>query len=286
MSDISALLELMTRLRDPKDGCPWDLQQDFKSLRKYSLEEVYELVYAIDQQDTDNLKEELGDLLFHISFYAQIAQEQGLFDFQQIVDDVVEKLVRRHPHVFPEGTLQSRRDSSLPALTHGQIDTLWQQVKAQEQALKQLQTKSSSNAAKSVASILSQLKPEGSALQQAQATQKKVAKVGFDWTDTQAVIANLEGEIQELKQALASGQAADIEDEMGDVLLSAVNVSRYLQLDAETCLTAANNKFKRRFKQLEQIAAQRQQQLQQLSEQQLDQLWQQAKAELAANSQN
>ncbi|BCE01466.1 nucleoside triphosphate pyrophosphohydrolase [Marinicellulosiphila megalodicopiae] len=264
------LLYLMQRLRDPKDGCPWDLEQDFKSLRQYSLEEVYELVQAINLNDHDNLKEELGDLLFHITFYAQIAQEKNLFKFDDVVQTVVEKLVRRHPHVFPEGTLKSRRDPSLPKWTHDQINTMWSEVKAKEK----LSLNSKSIKPKSQLDILKQGLP---ALKYAQDMQKLASKTGFDWTELNDVISNLEGEILELKEAIASKDEDHIEDELGDVLYSVVNVARHLNKDAEASLTRASTKFRLRFEQVEVLAEDQNLNLKELELTQLDLLWNEAK---------
>ena len=267
------LLNLMQRLRDPKDGCPWDLEQSFESLRQYSIEEVYELIQAINLKDNENIKEELGDILFHITFYAQIASEQNLFDFDDIEQAVVKKLVRRHPHVFPEGTLDSRRDPSLPKWTHEQINEMWANVKAQEKL--ELDPKSLVNS-----SALAKLKRDQPALKQAQDMQKLASKTGFDWTHLNDVIENLEGEIQELKDAIASKDQDHIEDEMGDVLYSAVNVARHIKVDAESSLIRANTKFKTRFEQVEKLANDQNLNLKELELAQLDALWDQAKQNL------
>ena len=233
---IADLLRVMERLRDPNDGCPWDIKQTFTSVAPHTLEECYELVDAIERHDLPHVAEELGDVLFQVIFYSQMGAELGEFDFNTVVDVLVSKLIRRHPHVFANGDIEGR-------VTEG-ITT--DEVKANWEAIKQ-----SERAGKDQTGVLADVPVALPSLVRAQKLQKRAAGVGFDWPELQSVLLNLEGEIRELREALAEGDSDHIADEFGDVLFSAVNVGRHLRLDAEKSLRAANTKFETRFNAME-----------------------------------
>lgn len=259
---------LMQRLRDPQDGCPWDIKQSFGDITKYTIEECYELIDAIESEDFAHVEEELGDVLFQVVFYAQLGKEQSLFDFDSIIDKLVRKLVRRHPHVFPNLELRARFGHQ-PKETDD-IKATWEAIKAEERAAKHKQR------------LLDDVPAALPALSRAQKLQKRASNVGMDWSNTDAVIAALESEIAELKAAMLNGDKAHIEEEAGDVLFASVNVARHLKLDAEQSLRHANNKFYQRISMMEDLAAEQGQSLDGLDEAQLDDLWKAAKRQLSS----
>jgi len=254
--DIQDLLMIMRALRDPHNGCPWDQKQNFASIAPYTVEEAYEVADAIARQDYDELRDELGDLLLQVVYHAQMAEEQNHFQFSDVVQSICNKMIRRHPHVFGDDQ----------QLQQGKPD--WESFKQQEREQRGDDADSSALAGVPIG-LQSMLR--------AKKLQKKAAQVNFDWSNIDAVLEKLEEEIGELKQAVASGEQDAIEDELGDVLFCAINVSRHSKHDADIALQKASNKFEQRFRSLEQIAEQKQQDLKQMSEEQLDDLWQQAK---------
>lgn len=260
---LSDLIYLMARLRDPLDGCPWDLKQNFSSITKHTLEEVYEVIDAIEREDLPQLRDELGDLLFQIVFYCQLASEQGAFDLSGVVDGITQKLLRRHPHVFPQGTLESRRSSG--ELTDAAIKAQWEQLKSQERS------------EKGQPQVLADIPVALPGLIRAEKLQKRVAALGMDFVDAQSAIAGLKAEINELEAALASEHSDAVADELGDVLFSLVNVARHVKLDAEQCLRAANNKFSRRVVAMDKLIAERQANWADFDAEAYAVLWQQAK---------
>jgi ATP diphosphatase len=261
MTPMQRVEYLMARLRDKDTGCPWDVKQTYKSVVPFTIEETYEVVDAIEKGDFNHLKEELGDLLFQVIFYAQIATEEGRFDLHDVADGLVTKLVRRHPHVFPEGTLHSRigaRSEVVPK--DGDISSQWDLIKTAEKLEKaQFQNQSNTSEGERDASILTDI-PEGMApLLRSQKIQKKVAKKGFDWPSMGLVLDKLQEEVDELKHELL-GPKDDwdidaVADEIGDVLFSTVNVARFAKLDAEILMKKANDKFQRRFQGVERFLA-------------------------------
>ena len=257
------LLRVMARLRDPDGGCPWDQKQRFETIVPSTLEECYELADAIEQQDMPHIAEELGDVLFQVIFYSQLGCEQGAFDFHSVVHTLVEKLLRRHPHVFAEGQIEGRVEQRVDSAT---VKTNWEAIKQRERD------------AKAKTGALADVPLALPALPRAQKLQKRAANVGFDWRELEAVLDNLEGEIAELREALSLGDADHVEDEFGDVLFSAVNVGRHLKLDAERALRRANTKFERRFARVEAIADAENRALSDMTEAQLHSYWQRAKA--------
>jgi len=219
------LLAIMARLRNPQGGCPWDLEQDFASIAPYTIEEAYEVADAIARGDMDDLQGELGDLLLQVVFHAQMASEQGLFDFEAVAQRITEKMIRRHPHVFSDAEI-----TSAAAQTEN-----WEQIKQAERH------------AKKHARVLDDVPSNLPALMRAQKLQKRAARVGFDWPDVTGVLAKLHEELAEVEEAHASRDAAHIKEEMGDLLFSVVNLARFLEVDAEDALRNANQKFTRRF---------------------------------------
>lgn len=238
---IEDLRYLMRRLRDPKSGCPWDLKQNFQSLTSHTIEEAYEVVDAIEQDDMSHLREELGDLLFQIIFYSQLAEEQSQFSFDDIITTITQKLIRRHPHVFPEGTIESSR-VSLADAEIVEIKRVWEEIKRQERT------------DKGVGKTLDDIPLALPALNRALKLQKRAANVGFDWSDIKPVIEKINEEVIELEVEIKRGDKVGMADELGDLLFSCVNLARHLKLDPETSLRGANQKFKRRFESMELLA--------------------------------
>lgn len=267
---ITDLLALMERLRDPRYGCPWDVKQNFRSITSSTIEEAYEVVDAIEHDDFEHLREELGDLLFQVIFYSQLAKEDGLFDFAVVIDALTTKLIRRHPHVFPDGTLASFSDMN--TRNNGeQVKLQWETIKAEERK------------EKGNSGLLADVPVGLPALSRAVKLQKRAARVGFDWREAAPVVAKIREELNELEQAMAASTEDAIADELGDVLFSVVNLARHLRQDPEKSLRLANEKFARRFERLERQLLQRKLRFEDVDEQELDSMWKQAKAELASS---
>ncbi|MCP5161630.1 MAG: nucleoside triphosphate pyrophosphohydrolase [Hahellaceae bacterium] len=275
------LLYLMARLRDPQDGCPWDLKQSYQTILPHTLEEVYEVADAIERSDINNLREELGDLLFQIVFYAQLGKEDGSFDFSGIIDGIVNKLVRRHPHVFPDGSLQSRR---LPGqeISEQDIKANWQKIK---QAEKQAQRDEEASVVEQSKpdSILSSVPLAAPALARAEKLQKAASHHGFDWPDIEPVFEKIEEELAELKAELSLNadnpalRQTRLEEELGDVIFSCVNLARFLKVSPEMALRGANSRFQSRFSYIEAQLRTQQRSVAATSLDELDALWRQAK---------
>ena len=230
---IADLRYLMARLRDPETGCPWDIKQSYASIASHTVEEVYEVVDAIERNDLSDLSEELGDLLFQIIFYCQMAEEQGEFDFDTVINHITSKLVRRHPHVFPEGTLKSTRAGA--SIDEKQIKQNWEAIKQQERNKK------------GNSGILDDVPMALPAQLRALKLQKRAAAYGFDWPEISGVVDKVKEELEELKQEIDGDDKIRQEEELGDLLFACVNLARHLSVDPETALAKANNKFKRRF---------------------------------------
>ena len=252
---IEDLLEIMKILRAP-GGCPWDAEQTHESIKKNLIEETYEVIEAINKKDADLLCEELGDLLMQVVFHAQMENEIGSFDFDKVADGVCKKLVERHPHVFGEVEISGVDD----------VLTNWDSIKRK--------TKGQKNTTESMLSVPRELP----ALMRAPKLQKKAADVGFDWSDVSGALDKLEEEIKELRQAIANNDKANMSEELGDVLFSAVNVSRFIKTDAEEALTAASDKFLSRFTVVEKLAEERGIDMRSENLEVLDGLWDEAKA--------
>ena len=234
MSSVDRLLQIMAALRDPASGCPWDLKQTYASIVPYTLEEAYEVADAIERNDMPELRDELGDLLFQVVFYSQIAREQGHFDFEQVAAGICEKMLRRHPHVFGDVEYADEQD----------LREAWEQAKAAERADKQQAADHSQMAG------VTRALP---ALMRAYKLQRKAADVGFDWPDASGAFEKAREEIAEVEQALQEGDPGHLEEELGDLLFAMVNVVRLLGFKAEHSLRRANDKFERRFRRMEQL---------------------------------
>lgn len=257
------LLDIMAQLRTPETGCPWDLQQTMTSLTRYTIEEAYEVADAIAKQDMSDICDELGDLLFQIVFYARIAQENGDFAFADVANAISDKLIRRHPHVFGDGSganmaaSVATESTEVISQTPEALNQQWEAIKQQERDAKQLrageqlgQTSDSINNPRTT-SILDSITDGLPALMRAQKIQKTVAKIGFDWPDIAPVKDKIREELDEIDDALANGSHDDVEDEIGDLLFAVVNLARHCRVDADTALRRANHKFSQRFHSVE-----------------------------------
>ena len=232
---INDLLKIMAQLRDPNDGCPWDIEQTFDSIAPCTIEEAYEVREAIANQDYKGLKDELGDLLLQVVFHSQIADESKIFNFGEVVDGICKKMIDRHPHVFGNAKIDTADE---------QLNS-WEDIKAEERANK-------FNMDSNSLSALDGVSVAYPALLRAEKLQKRAARVGFDWKETEPVLNKLDEEICELKEALSNDFDKDqLEEELGDILFSCVNIARHLKLDAETALHKANRKFTKRFQFIE-----------------------------------
>lgn len=251
---VDDLLEIMRLLRSP-DGCPWDREQTHESIRSDFLEETHEALEAINNGDAAALEEELGDVLLQVVFHSRIEEEKGVFSFADVVDGICKKLIVRHPHVFGQVTVDST----------GQVLQNWDAIKRETKG------------GKTQAELLSAVPRSLPALMRAGKVQNRARRVGFDWPDISGALEALDSEAAELKEALAAGDAAAIEEEMGDLLFSAVNVSRFAGTDAEQALTRSTDKFVRRFAVVEQLAAERGIDMAAASIEKLDELWAEAK---------
>ena len=252
-SGIEKLIAVMSALRDPEGGCPWDLQQNYQTILPFTIEEVYEVAEAIESQDFDSLKDELGDLLFQVVFYAQIAKEEQRFDFDEIVSAICAKLVRRHPHVFSDAQFDNEK----------QLNEAWETQKHEERSQKSCN-----------ASVLDDIPKSLPELKRAQKIQKRVAKIGFDWDNVSQVWDKVNEEKTEVMQAAEEQDASHLEEELGDLMFALVNLTRHYGVDADIALRKANQKFERRFRHLEQYA---EKPLIEFNLEQLEELWQKAK---------
>ncbi len=257
---LQRLLAIMARLRDPETGCPWDREQTFGTIAPHTIEEAYEVADAIAQGDPDELRDELGDLLFQVVFYAQLGREQGLFDFADIARAIGDKMYRRHPHVF--GGEQVADATAQTAA--------WERLKAEERRKKgggDVPTGQLDGVARALPALV-----------RAQKLQKRAAKVDFDWPSVDGVFAKIEEEMAEIRQAQVSGDSAAMSREVGDLLFSCVNLARHLEVDGETALRAANDRFERRFRAMEQYLNAAGASLSGISDEAWDELWERAKA--------
>ncbi len=254
MPSIEKLLEVMMRLRDPRDGCPWDRAQTFDSIAAYTLEEAYEVADAIARNDMRALCDELGDLLFQVVFHSRLAEEAGFFDFDAVAAGIAAKMVRRHPHVFGCADIRSADPD------HGS----WERIKADERG------DSDGSAMAGVTQALP-------ALRRAQKLGRRAAAQGFDWDSRAGVREKIREELEELEAAAGLRETAGIRDEFGDLLFAVVNLGRHLEVDAEQALAAANAKFERRFREMERQLAAAGKSVRDLNHESLDQAWRAAK---------
>lgn len=259
---IERLLAIMRRLRDPDGGCPWDRRQSFASIAPYTLEEAYEVADAIERGAMEELRDELGDLLFQVVFHTQMAAEMGTFDFEAVVQAIIDKLVERHPHVFGDATLASAEEQS----------RAWEAHKARDRERR-----------RPGAGSLDGVSLALPALTRAAKLQRRAARVGFDWPAPAPVLEKVEEELQELREAMGKDAVARRE-ELGDLLFACVNLARHLGVDPEAALRSANAKFERRFRQVEAALAARGSRAEQASLAEMDALWEAAKSAEAPDS--
>ncbi|MCW6509326.1 nucleoside triphosphate pyrophosphohydrolase [Lichenifustis flavocetrariae] len=259
--DISALLAIMVRLRHPSEGCAWDIDQTFESIVPYTLEEAYEVADAIERRDYEDLRDELGDLLLQVVFHARIAEEQGTFDFGDVVDAITAKLIRRHPHVF--GTVRN--------LSPADVKALWGEIKAKEKRER------GERRGLGPIGLLDDVSTNHPALTQALKLQDKAASVGFDWNDVGLVIEKIQEELAEVTDALEQRDHSAIEDEIGDLLFSVVNLARHAGVDPESALRSGNRKFRRRFGHVERGLAAQGRRPAEASLDEMESLWRRAK---------
>jgi len=255
-SGIGRLLEIMARLRSPEGGCPWDLKQTYASIVPYTIEEAYEVADAIERGAMEELREELGDLLFQVVFYSQLAREEDHFDFASVVSTICEKMVRRHPHVFAETSFS---DSS-------ELRTAWDRQKSQERK------------AKGTTGLLDGIPRSLPALVRAEKIQRRASRVGFDWTEPRGVIRKIREELAEIEEELNDGKnSPGLATEIGDLLFSCVNLARHCHVDAEHALRSGNRKFERRFRHIEERLGETGRSLEAATPEALESLWEEAK---------
>lgn len=254
---IGRLLEVMARLRDPEGGCPWDLEQTFATIAPHTIEEAYEVADAIADGDTDGLRDELGDLLLHVVFHARMAEEEDLFDFAAVARAITDKMVRRHPHVFGDAVAKDA-DAVLRS---------WEEIKAREREGRER---------KDDGGVLDGIVRAAPALVRARKLQEAAAAAGFDWPDPEGALAKVGEEAGEVRAARADGGA--VADEVGDLLFSVVNLARHLDVDPETALRGANERFRRRFRRIEKALERNGESLAGASLARMDELWEEAKA--------
>ena len=255
IDEINNLLQTFKRLRDPSQGCPWDKEQDFKSIASCSIEEAYEVADAIEREDFNDLKEELGDLFFQIIFHSGMAEEKKLFNFEEVVKELNDKLIRRHPHVFDKKQEMSASESL----------EIWEKEKKKEREKKNL------------ISLMDDIPKNLPSLTRAKKIQKRAKSVGFDWQNENEVLRKIDEEIDELKRAKASQKKEDISEEIGDLFFTLVNLSRHYNLEPEDIIRKANLKFETRFRKMEDEASMANVDLKDLEINELETLWQRIK---------
>ena len=253
--EINNLLQTFKKLRDPSQGCPWDKEQDFKSIASCSIEEAYEVADAIEREDFNDLKEELGDLFFQIIFHSGMAEEKKLFNFEEVVKELNDKLIRRHPHVFDKKQEMSASESL----------EIWEKEKKKEREKKNL------------ISLMDDIPKNLPSLTRAKKIQKRAKSVGFDWQNENDVIRKIDEEIDELKKAKVSQKKEDISEEIGDLFFTLVNLSRHYNLEPEDIIRKANLKFEKRFRKMEDEANKTNVNLEDLEINELETLWQKIK---------
>jgi len=272
------LLRIMARLRDPRQGCAWDLEQDAASLAPYAIEEAYEVVEAIASGNAADWREELGDLLLQVVFQARVAEEQGVFAFDDVADAIADKLIRRHPHIFRDGRLDLPRLE----LSADEVSAQWAVIKAEEKALKAAAHRAATGVEPPPPAFLDKIGSGLPPLLRAEKLQARAGEVGYDWNDPRAVLAKLREEIDELEAALdqdapAERRQADLQDELGDILFCCVNLGRHLRVDSEQALLGGIAKFRRRFGHIERRLREQGLALAEASLDDMEALWQDAK---------
>lgn len=265
--DISRLIEIMAALRDPQTGCPWDIKQDFASIRPYTIEEAYEVADAIERGDMVDLCEELGDLLLQVVYHAQMAEEAGDFAFGDVVHAITHKMIRRHPHVF---AVSDANDADA-------VKIQWDEIKAEEKR-ERANRRSAAGYTEDETGLLASVQRSFPALTEAIKIQEKAAKVGFDWSEPEPILDKIEEEIGELRQALADGNKKAVADELGDLLFAVVNIGRHVKADPEMALRGTNEKFRRRFGYIEKTLEENGEDIDAATLERMEELWLAAKA--------
>ena len=273
-TDIADLLAVMAALRTPHTGCPWDLQQDFDSILRYTLEEAYEVADAIARKDMVDLKDELGDLLLQVVFHARLAQEQGAFEFGDVVKAITTKMIRRHPHVFGD----------VKDLPVERVNQIWDEIKRQEKAERRAARQPLGLKDENAPSLLDDVPSSLPALTRAVKLQQKASSVGFDWNDARLVLAKIREEADEFERALDQGHKQEIAEETGDLLFAMVNLARHVGADPESALRSTNDKFTRRFAYIEQALQASGRQMQNATLSEMDALWTEAKRQEKSQS--
>lgn len=271
--DISRLLEIMKALRTPETGCPWDLEQDFKSIAPYTIEEACEVADAIERDDMEDLRLELGDLLLQSVYHAQMASETGLFDFGDVVEGITQKMIRRHPHVFGTADVSAQEFSA-----KGMAEGTWERIKAEEKAEAAALRESKGLPPKNAnPSLLDDVPNALPALSCAVKLQKKASKVGFDWNDPHAVIAKIREELDEFEEELKAENITKQSEELGDIFFALANLARHQRIDPDTALRSTNQKFRKRFSYIEKNIHTHEETMETASLQIMDLLWNEAK---------
>lgn len=252
---LTKLIETFKSLRDPKNGCAWDKEQTFKSIASCSIEEAYEVADAIEREDFQALKSELGDLLFQVVFHAEMADEKELFDLTDVITELNDKLIRRHPHVF----------SNKSAISASESLSIWENIKAEER--KELK----------YSSLMDDVPKNLPSLIRAKKLQKRAARIGFDWLESKQVMAKIEEEVQELQIEHDANNKANISEEIGDILFTIVNLSRHFDLDPEDIMRKSNLKFENRFRAMENYAERNKISLENMNLEELESIWQKIK---------
>lgn len=269
--DISRLIEIMDALRTPVTGCPWDLEQNFRSIAPYTIEEAFEVADAIERGDTDDLCEELGDLLLQVVYHARMAEEARLFDFGDVVEAITTKMIRRHPHVFGDEDARSA----------GMAKGAWERIKAEEKKARAARRAASGqHPATERVGYLDDVPPSLTALMRALKLQQKAARVGFDWSEAAPILEKIAEETSELTVAVETGNKDDIAEEYGDLLFAVVNLGRHLDVEPESALRSTNEKFRTRFRYIEDVLGARGDTLDDATLDEMEELWQEAKRNL------
>jgi ATP diphosphatase len=289
--DLADLIYLMQRLRDPKSGCPWDIKQTFNSIIPHTIEEAHEVAEAIESKDWPHVEEELGDLLFQVIFYSQLGDESALFNLASVIDVLVTKLVRRHPHVFPEGDLHGKRDADY-CPSDDEIQAQWQIIKQQEKILKAGLSDKSKAASKVLGTkknetlvlvdYLDDIPRSLPELTRADKIQRAVSMRGFDWTEIQGVLDKVREELQEVEEEIEQADVQRLQHEVGDLLFASVNVARHLGINPEQALGQANRRFSERYSLVAESLAAKNRSLElensnQITSGEMEQAWNEAK---------
>ncbi|MBB2832530.1 UNVERIFIED_ORG: ATP diphosphatase [Rhizobium esperanzae] len=266
--DISRLIEIMAALRHPETGCPWDIEQNFQTIKPYTIEEAYEVSDAIERGDMDDLCDELGDLLLQVVFHARMAEEAGEFSFGDVVNAITTKMIRRHPHVF------ARSEADTPDA----VKIQWDEIKQAEKRERAERRARRGITEDFKGGFLGSVQRSFPALTEALKLQERAAKVGFDWSAPEPILDKIEEEIGELRVALRDGDRAKVSDELGDLIFAVVNIGRHVKADPEQALRGTNTKFRHRFNHIENVLEAEGETLEAASLERMEEIWQAAKA--------